>query len=143
MPDNSKNNFTGKDALPNGYETILVVDDEPEIVDIACAHLESLGYNTKRAYDGKMALELVFQDDGIQMIFSDVKMPGYLNGFEVAHAAISCRPNLKVLLASGYVDNNTPLNDNSIYDSFAGTLLRKPYTRTELAFSVRETLDKS
>jgi signal transduction histidine kinase/CheY-like chemotaxis protein len=130
--------------LPRGSETILVVDDEEHLVDIAVSHLEGLGYRTVTANGGMQALEVLQGDADIDLLFSDVIMPGGMDGYELAKQAIEKRPNLKVLLTSGFTKKREELNneDKAVYAKLATNLLSKPYNQSELALSVRRVLDE-
>jgi CheY-like chemotaxis protein len=108
--------------------TILVVDDDPDVLDYASSVLEELGYRVLAAPDGAVALALL-ERERVDLLFTDVLMPG-LNGFEVARRAVAALPGLKVLFASGY---STDL-------SGAGRLLRKPYRAQQLGDEVAAML---
>lgn len=127
---------------PRGDETILVVDDEPELAGLVVSILETLGYKTLVAEDGPMALDMLkSKGNGIDLLFTDVVMPGGMNGFELASQAKELIPGLKVIIASGY-----PLNrgrrDDIHSDDTDETILAKPFGRTTLSLSVRRALDE-
>jgi CheY-like chemotaxis protein len=109
--------------------TILVVDDDPDVRDYAVSVLQQVGYTVIEASDGETALLLLGRRDDVDLLFTDVVMPG-LNGFEVARRARNEAPGLKVLFASGYATDLTP----------AGKLLKKPYRPNQLAREVAELL---
>ena len=92
----------GKDAMPRGSETILVVEDDARVRRVTTARLRSLGYEVIKADNGAAALALLATYPKIAMIFTDVVMPGGMNGDELAEAALAARPDLKVLFTSGY-----------------------------------------
>lgn len=115
--------------LGSRLATILVVDDDPDVREYAASVLEQLGYRVMRAVDGEAALDLLERESDVDLLFTDVVMPG-LNGFEVARIAQSARPELKVLFASGYATDLTP----------AGRLLKKPYRTRQLASEVAKVL---
>ena len=83
--------------------TILVVDDDGQVRDIAMAILEDFGYETIGATSGAAALQ-VLATEGVRIdaLFSDIMMPG-MNGFELAQQAKALRPDLKIILTSGYI----------------------------------------
>ena len=91
--------------MPSGREKymILVVDDDEHVREIARAILEDLGYGTIGASSGTAALE-VLATEGVRVdaLFSDIMMPG-MNGFELAQQAKAARPDLKIILSSGYI----------------------------------------
>jgi CheY-like chemotaxis protein len=115
----------GRDTL----KTILVVDDDPDVRDYAISVLEEFGYRVLAASDGEGALLVLQRDGPVDLLFTDVVMPG-LNGFEVAQRAVVTSPNLKVLFASGYATDLTP----------AGHFLRKPYRPQQLTREIAALL---
>jgi len=110
-------------------KTILVVDDDADVRDYAISVLEDFGYRVLSAGDGEAALSVLERDGKVDLLFTDVVMPG-LDGFEVARRAKASVPNLKVLFASGYATDLTQ----------AGRLLRKPYRPQQLATEVSALL---
>jgi CheY-like chemotaxis protein len=82
-------------------ETVLVVDDEPSILKMASGALESLGYRVLKAGSAREALTVLQGDAAVDFLFSDVVMPGGMNGVELAVRARQIRPDIKVLLTSG------------------------------------------
>ena len=125
-------------SLPRGTETILVVDDEPELLRLADENLNSLGYRTYTADNPGAAISLLKQHDDIDLLFSDVVMPGDINGYALAEEAVRIRTGLKVLLTSGFTANTSAVDGQ---ERFADNLLHKPYRLDELARRVRDTLD--
>ena len=124
--------------LVSGGETVLVVEDEPEVREIAVAFLRSLGYWSRVAATAEEALDLLRGDIRIDLLFSDVVLGSGLTGVDLAHEAQRLRPGLRVLLASGY---EHPLLGGDI-DGAHFELLRKPYSREELASAIRGILDR-
>ena len=124
--------------LPRGSETVLIVDDEPELLQLARHYLDDLGYKTWTAENARQALELL-QQHSIDIMFSDVVMPGGMNGYELAQAAINQKPDLKILLTSGFTSKTMTHNG---LEKFAASLLSKPYLKTELALRIRQILDE-
>ncbi len=122
-----------------GNESILVVEDEPAVRDIAVAFLHSLGYRVQAVDDAAKALQRLAADPTIALLFSDVALGDDMNGAELGIAAQRLRPDLPVLLTSGYEHHDLPLAGEN-----AGHfhLLRKPYRREELAAAVRSQLDQ-
>ncbi|MHC8493241.1 PAS domain S-box protein [Thalassospira sp. SM2505] len=122
----------------HGTETILIVDDEQELAEIASIVLNKYGYRTILAHSGKEALEQIEKHPEIDILFTDVIMPGGMNGIELSDRACEMRPGLAVLTCSGFtadVLQERP-DDKPIYP-----LISKPYTNIELAHAVRKTLD--
>ena len=133
-----------QDSVPVGSETILVVDDEEDLADVAVTILESLGYKTFCANDGNQALKILEGNEDINMLFSDVIMPDEMDGYKLALAAAKIRPDLKILLASGYTRGREKDVGSEIaaVSELSDNLLGKPYNRSELARAIRRTLDE-
>lgn len=125
-------------SLSTGYgETVLLVEDDPEVRAIAEASLRSLGYRVIAASDAREALQELEANKSIELLFSDVMLGPGMSGTELAQAARDRRPDLAVLLTSGY--------DNAITDSTTGTafeLLRKPYRREQLGVAIRRVIGR-
>jgi len=124
--------------LPTGNEVILAVDDEEALLEIAQESLEAQGYQVLTATDGKQALGQLAGDARIALLFSDVIMPGGMNGYQLAEQAMVQQPNLKILLTSGYTEKAIAHNGQARFES---NLLSKPYTQSELIRQIRKTLD--
>jgi len=110
-------------------KTILVVDDDPGVLDYASNVLEDCGYAVVTAADGATALLMLQDHPQIDLLFTDIVMPG-LDGAEVAQRACQQKPELKVLFTSGYAADVVP----------AGPLLKKPYRPQQLAQEVAALL---
>ena len=123
------------DAMPGGAETILVVEDDPRLRKVVNRRLRSLGYQVVEADNGVNALALLGTHPEIAMIFTDVVMPGGMNGNELAEAALAKRSDLKVLFTSGYAAPTAARQKLG-----AKAWLKKPYTAVELAEKIRDTL---
>ncbi|MCB1890096.1 MAG: PAS domain S-box protein [Rhodocyclaceae bacterium] len=121
-----------------GTEKILVVEDEPDVRALACRVLGSLGYEVVDAPDGRLGLAQLEAHPDIRLLFSDVVLPGGLNGPALAERALRVRPELKVLYTSGYTGNAIQQLD-AIESEVR--LITKPYTIDELAEQVRAALD--
>lgn len=129
--------------VPHGSETILVVEDEKELADVAVFLLESLGYTTLRAENARQAIEILQQQKHIDLVFSDVVMPGSMNGYKLAIEVLKKHPGIKVLLTSGFTTKREMAmnGDKPLYDQLSANLLGKPYNQNELADAVRRILD--
>jgi signal transduction histidine kinase/CheY-like chemotaxis protein len=117
-----------------GNETILVVEDDSDVLSIAVAGLLELGYEVKTAMDAQQALTILRETPGIDVLFSDVIMPGGMNGAQLAVEARRLRPELKILLTSGYTA--AALSENHGLSERL-EVLHKPYRREELATKLR------
>jgi signal transduction histidine kinase/ActR/RegA family two-component response regulator len=120
-----------------GGETILVVEDDPLVRQYVLTQIQSLGYSTLSASNGAEALAVIDSGKEIDLLFTDVIMPGSMNGRELAEAAIKRRPDMRVLYTSGYTEN--AIIHHGRLD--AGVLLlAKPYRRSDLATLIRAAL---
>ncbi|MCF4128798.1 histidine kinase famiy protein [Methylobacterium sp. SyP6R] len=127
-----------KAVLRRGDETVLVVEDSDDVRALAREYLESLGYRVLAARDGEEALGILEGEERIDLLFSDIVMPGGVNGLILAERAGRMRPDLPVLLTTGYNEDlvaegpATPTMD----------VLGKPYRKAELADRIRAALDR-
>jgi CheY-like chemotaxis protein len=135
----------GEDADPTatptfatGQEVILVVEDDPGIRDVAVRRLQELGHKTIPAGDAAEGLEIVRGGVPIDLLLTDVVMPGGMDGRALAEAAKQLRPDLKALFTSGFT---AAAASAATASSFGGNLLTKPYRKQELARRVRAVLD--
>ena len=128
------------DEAPSGKEAVLVVEDDPFVRSHAVRSLESLGYQVMAAIDGNEALQKLGSDLQVDVLFTDIVMPGGLNGWELARHARQSRPHLRVLLTSGYALETLSAHER-LGDCAA--ILTKPYRKVELARRLREVLDVS
>ena len=124
---------------PRGQETVLVVDDEEELLSLAQQYLVELGYTVLTATTGSQALEVLSHQPGIDLLFSDVVMPGNLNGYELAEQTCALYPAIKVLLTSGFTSKSLYKNGQA---HFKASLLNKPYNQYEIATRIRRVLDE-
>jgi PAS domain S-box-containing protein len=129
---------TRREGIPSGEETILVVEDDAAVRKIAITLLTALGYRVLEANCGAQALALIDERQDIDLLFTDMIMPGGMTGAELARQALRQNPTLKVLFTSGYTD--TVILDKEMLLS-SEKILSKPYLRHQLAQKVREVLD--
>ena len=121
-----------------GSETILIVEDDALVRQSVCAQVQSLGYQTFVAANGTDALAFLARGRSIDLLFTDVIMPGEMNGAELAAAVRERQPGVKVLFTSGYTEN-VLMQDGRLPPGVR--LLAKPYRKLDLALMLRETLD--
>jgi PAS domain S-box-containing protein len=119
---------------------ILVVEDDPEVLDVAVEMLRGLGYEVLTAPDGPSALAVLRRDAEIDVLFTDIVMPRGMNGVELAREARRLRPKVRVLLASGY-PASVLAADHGAGDDGEFAFLGKPYRRAELADKLRALQD--
>jgi PAS domain S-box-containing protein len=121
-----------------GGETILVVEDNPDVRRLVLRQLRDLGYEVIEAANGPQALTILDKGAAIDLLFTDVVMPGGMTGRQLAEAAKTRRPNLKTLFTSGYTEDSI-LRLGKLDPGVR--LLSKPYRKHELATRIREVLD--
>ena len=114
--------------------TVLLVEDDAEVMTSATAMLQSLGYDVLTAVDAVRALAMLQEQRDIDVLFTDVVMPGPMNGVELAGRARALRKDLKILLASGYPRSNFSA-EHGLLEEFA--FLSKPYRWAELSERLR------
>ncbi|MCB2101712.1 MAG: PAS-domain containing protein [Rhodobacterales bacterium] len=127
------------DDMPGGHETLLVVEDEAGVRLLAVETLRGLGYTVLEAADGQAALDLLDAGERIDLMFTDVVMPGPWNGMDLGAAAQARLPGLKVMFTSGYPATHLVPDGQLASDV---KMIGKPYTRMKLATSIRQVLDK-
>lgn len=126
-------------ALPRGEETIMLVEDEVAVRETAALLLRSLGYRVLEANDGSKAMDLLDAHADVDLLFTDIVMPGGMNGVQLAQKAQQLLPSLKVLYTTGYTVSGRSANGLS---PDSPDVLTKPYRKKELAHKVRELLDR-
>jgi CheY-like chemotaxis protein len=121
-----------------GRESILVVEDDPLVRNLVAMQLRDLGYRVVEAADGPKAQKILDSNQPIDLMVTDVVMPGGMTGRQLADLAQRQRPNLKTLYTSGYTEDSI---------SHQGKLdpgvhfLSKPFRRQDLAIKIRAVLD--
>jgi|GEM_PF-3308689 len=130
------------DSLSTGTGTILVVEDEEGLREIAVIYLDSLGYQTLTAENGDKALKVLNDGHDIDLLFSDVVMPGDMDGYQLAVIAHDQNPELKILLTSGFTKKRSKLRnaEDAYLANLNDRILNKPYNLTELAMALKKTL---
>jgi PAS domain S-box-containing protein len=121
-------------VLRGGSETILVVEDDLEVQSVVVAMLGELGYHVLQANDADSALKILESDVEIDLLFTDVVMPGLLRGPELAQQARRIHPDIAILYTSGYT-REAIMHDGRLEEGVG--LLSKPYRRDQLASKVR------
>ncbi len=120
-------------------ETVLVVDDEPSVRMFVSEALGNLGYRVIEAADGLSGLQLLQSDTPIDLLVTDIGLPGGIDGRRMADGARKCRPNLPVLLMTGYAEpsivSSQPLESCTV-------VLTKPFALEALVLNVSTLLGK-
>ncbi|MEO8317064.1 MAG: ATP-binding protein [Bradyrhizobium sp.] len=115
-------------AAGGGSGTVLLVDDNPDVATVSASLLEQLGYNVRRVADAEAALREI-ERDGIDFVFSDIVMPGKMDGLGLARHLKETRPGLPILLATGYSDAAVNVRGDF-------PILRKPYEIHQLSEAI-------
>ena len=119
--------------IGRGRAPILIVEDNPEVADVTASLVEQLGYRTLRAENATEALNRLQRGDRIDLVFSDIVMPGSMNGIALAQEIGNRYPQIPVLLTSGYSDVVQAAESQF-------TILRKPFQLPALDKAIREAL---
>jgi PAS domain S-box-containing protein len=117
--------------------TALVVDDEADLLDIADAYLAELGYTVIRAEDAAAALAVLERNGDVDLMLTDIIMPGELNGFELAERVRRMHPGIRVIFTSGFPAEALAERSGK---AEGGPMLHKPYLRAEFADMVRKSM---
>jgi signal transduction histidine kinase len=129
-----------EDAAPQGRnELILVVEDEPDVRATTVTMLRDMGYGVIEAADGASALQLLASSDDIRLLFTDIGLPGGLNGRQLADRACELRPGLAVLYTTGYARN--AVVHHGVLDPGV-ELMVKPFTYAALATKIRSLIER-
>ena len=125
--------MTGARRIPQGEQapSILVVEDEPLVRAVAVMHLQERGFSVIEAQDADEAMLILRHDRSIAAVFSDVQMPGSMDGLALAQWLANTRPTVKVLLTSGRIIPDKPME---------WRFLAKPYKLEELEQELRNLL---
>jgi len=116
---------------------ILVVEDDPDVAEVAAAVLENMGHDVEVCADATSALARIKRVQDFHLVFSDIMMPGPMNGIDLAEAIINLFPDLPVLLATGY--SNAALAPGAL----RFPVLAKPYSVRDLTGRVGQMLIQS
>jgi len=136
-----KSEFDHKDrTLPMGHgETVLVVEDNPDVRHVLVKQLESLNYKTIEAINGRQALEILDSKVGCNLLMTDILMPGDLSGYDVARNAWMRNPSIHIILTSGF-SGEAANNEGEILPGIEAGFLGKPYRKSDLAWRLHEIL---
>jgi signal transduction histidine kinase/CheY-like chemotaxis protein len=135
LPAADGDDKAAKARAPGGHEIVLVVEDDADVRQLAANILRELGYGVLTAADGIEAVSILRGNEPIDLLFSDIVMPKGLRGDKLASEAKALRPDLRILLTSGYTA------EPAVGIASVVTVLRKPYRRDDLAHAIRAALD--
>jgi signal transduction histidine kinase len=128
-----------EETVPGGRELVLVVEDDPDVRALAVSLVSGLGYRVLEAADGPSALALLKRHADIDLLFTDMVMPGGLSGGDLARAARALNPRLATVFTSGYTEAAI-FRAGEVEPGLE--LLSKPYRRQGLAHAIRTALDR-
>ena len=125
-------------ARGSPHETILVVEDDEDVRQYGCETLRELGYHVLAADNGRAGLQLLERHPGVCVLFTDIGLPGGMNGRQLAQEALKRRPELRVLFTTAYA-RNAIVHDGRLDPGVQ--LITKPYTQGALASKLRDIID--
>lgn len=118
---------------PNVSGTVLIVDDEVDLLEIAAAYLKEMGYSVLQATDAISALAIIDRDPDIKLIITDIIMPGGINGIELAKKVRQKNPNIVIIYSSGFSSEGLAERSGNKID---GPLISKPYQRQDFVAAI-------
>ena len=130
---------TPEDRIKGHGETVLVVEDDANVQAAVVLMIQDLGYKTLQASSGAETVEILKSSQAVDLMFTDVVMPGEMQGRKLAATAKELRPELKIVFTSGYTENSIVHNgrlDDGVH------LISKPYRKDDLARKLRLVLDQ-
>ena len=135
---NEQANNSGDTDVRGGTENVLVVEDEASLLSLAEINLKDLGYHVFCAASAVEALKIL-EEESIDLLFTDIIMPGGMNGYELASKCLAMQPRLKVLVTSGFEDKDEVKHNGFTVDF---KIIPKPYNVKKLAEMLRKVLDE-
>jgi CheY-like chemotaxis protein len=128
------------EIIPRGSERILIVEDDETVREIPVSYLRQQGYDIVEAENGEEAVRCLQENGPFHLLFTDIVLPGGMNGVEIAKEAKRLLPDIKILYTTGYAD--TAVIENHLLNN-DNTFIRKPYEFKDLVEIVRSLLDDS
>lgn len=125
--------------LSENSETILVVEDNPDVREVTLQRIEALGYVVLEAASGPEAIEVLNRRSDVQLVFSDIVMPGGMSGYDLAAWVGAQKPGLPIVLTSGFSASSGLID----LPKSAHSILHKPYSRVELSRVLQGALSKA
>ncbi|MEN8194986.1 MAG: PAS domain-containing protein, partial [Pseudomonadota bacterium] len=120
--------------------SIIVVEDDPDVRRLTVTLLSAMGYTVLEAEDGETAMLLIHSDRHIDLLLSDVVLPGDMSGPAIAEAAVAKRPDLRVMFMSGYAEDVIRRDREGADTAIDADLLTKPFTCAQLAQKVKAAM---
>jgi len=131
--------FACRTGAGDRTEHVLVVDDDEMVRESVVRQVASLGYRVSEAPNGPAGLDIVRACADIDLLFTDIVMPGGMSGYDLAEAAERLRPDVRILFTSGYSEDITTHGSRLVQSV---EMLQKPYRRQDLAQCLRRALDR-
>ena len=116
-----------------------MVEDDPGVRELTVSRLKAIGYKVVEAVDGRKAAEVLKSAEPVDLVFTDLVMPGGISGHDVAALARKLRPGIRILLTSGYAEDLVPVDPELAQLK----ILRKPYRQGDLVAALREVFASS
>lgn len=132
--ENNTNDDLSSPPAKVGCETVLVVEDDPRVRKISVSRLQHLGYKIIEAETGQGALDVLAETASIDVVFTDMVMPGGMSGADLLEKVRDMYPDIKRLVTSGYAEGRVMPSDGTMW-------LRKPYSLREMSMTFRQLLD--
>ena len=124
-------------TAPSQSVRVLVVEDDPRVRELTITRVKNLGYEVLEASDGRQALAVLSSGEIVDLVFTDLIMPGGVSGLDLCEAVRTKWPRIRLLLTSGYAEE---LTDHERFEPLNLKLLRKPYRQSELAQALEDTM---
>lgn len=109
---------------------VLIVEDEPMLLDVITGHLEDAGYAVAQAATAEVALAILNGEEAVDVLFTDIRLPGGMDGWQLAEAARALKPDLAVIYATGFSHTPPRLTEGSVFFS-------KPYRVSAVIRAIR------
>ena len=116
---------------------VLVVEDDPRVRELTITRVKNLGYEVLEASNGRQALAVLNSGEAVDVVFTDLIMPGGVSGLDLCNTVRTKWPHIRLLLTSGYAEK---LTNPERFEPLKLKLLRKPYRQSELAQALEDTM---
>lgn len=137
--ESAQNAVVQETVLAHGQNrSVLVVEDNPQVRSLTTVRLRNLGFRVREAASGDHAAELLQQDANIDIVFTDLAMPGELDGLALARHIVATYPHIRILLTSGYAEDILSRHNQ---DDSGHQILRKPYRLSDLSVALSALFD--
>ena len=127
-------------AIVEGGKTVLVVDDEVDLLEVAVSYLEEMGFRVLHATDGPSALDIAMREPDLDLLLTDVVMPGSMGGAQLSHKLRELKPDIRIVYSTGFSSNALNERNGLQLDSI---VLAKPYRRREFAAAIHRAFSQN